>query len=80
MQRDVVMRWLSGRTTRRQFDGFVSEVTEALVRTGYLMTFDVAEAKTWPKRRWLRWRAVGTGSGRWTIPRPTPGASSSTWR
>jgi len=57
--------WLTGRTTRRQFDRFVDEVTEGLVRTGYSMTFDLAETEDLVQetllrvaRRWDRVRSM----------------------
>jgi RNA polymerase sigma-70 factor (sigma-E family) len=62
---DVVMDWLTGRTTRRQFDRFVGEVTGGLVRTGYSMTFDLAETEDLVQetllrvaRRWDRVRSM----------------------
>src|ERR1700740_776833 len=57
--------WLTGRTTRRQFDRFVDEVTEGLVRTGYSMSFDLAETEDLVQetllrvaRRWDRVRSM----------------------
>lgn len=59
------MDWLTGRTTRRQFDHFADEVTEALMRTGYLMSFDLAETEDLVQetllriaRRWDRVRSM----------------------
>jgi RNA polymerase sigma-70 factor (sigma-E family) len=46
--------WLTGRTTRRQFDRFVDEVTEGLLRTGYSMTFDLAETEDLVQETLLR--------------------------
>ena len=60
-----MMAWLTGRTTHRQFDRFVDEVTEGLVRTGYSMTFDLAETEDLVQetllrvaRRWHRVRSM----------------------
>jgi RNA polymerase sigma-70 factor (sigma-E family) len=39
------MDWLKGRASREQFDRFVDDVTDRLVRTGYLMTWDLAETE-----------------------------------
>lgn len=57
--------WLTGRTTRRQFERFADEVTDALVRAGYLMTFDLAETEDLVQetllrvaRRWDRVRSM----------------------
>jgi RNA polymerase sigma-70 factor (sigma-E family) len=59
------MDWLTGRTTRRQFDRFADEVTDALMRAGYLMTFDLAETEDLVQetllrvaRRWDRVRSM----------------------
>jgi DNA-directed RNA polymerase specialized sigma24 family protein len=72
------MDWLTGRTARRQFDRFADEVTDALVRTGYLMSFDLAETEDLVQetllrvaRRWDRVRSMDH-------PRPTPNGSLST--
>lgn len=60
-----MMEWLTGRRTRRQFDRFAAEVSEALVRTGYLMTFDLEETEDLVQetllrvaRRWERVRSM----------------------
>src|ERR1700683_1369369 len=59
------MDWLTGRTTRREFDRFADEVTEGLMSTGYLMTFDLAETEDLVQetllrvaRRWDRVRSM----------------------
>ncbi len=59
------MDWLTGRTTRREFDRFADEVTDALMRSGYLMTFDLAETEDLVQetllrvaRRWDRVRSM----------------------
>lgn len=50
----MLMDWLTGRTTRRQFERFADEVTEGLMRTGYLMTFDLAETEDLVQETLLR--------------------------
>jgi len=62
---NVVSDWLTGRAARRQFDQFADEVTDALLRTGFLMTFDVAETEDLVQetlvrvaRRWDRVRVM----------------------
>jgi hypothetical protein len=42
---DGVVGWLTGRSAQRQFDRFVSEVTDRPVRTAYLMIADPCEAE-----------------------------------
>lgn len=61
----MAVDWLTGRTARRQFDRFADEITEALLRTGYLMTFDLAETEDLVQetllrvaRRWDRVRSM----------------------
>jgi RNA polymerase sigma-70 factor (sigma-E family) len=39
------MEWLSGATARREFELFVFESTPDLMRTGYLLTWNLAEAE-----------------------------------
>jgi RNA polymerase sigma-70 factor (sigma-E family) len=57
------MHWLRADTTRREFERFVTERTDQLLRTAYLMAWDLAEAedlvqetllqvaRRWPKVR-----------------------------
>jgi RNA polymerase sigma-70 factor (sigma-E family) len=39
------MNWLWGGTTQRHFERFAREITRSLVRTGYLMTWDLEETE-----------------------------------
>jgi RNA polymerase sigma-70 factor (sigma-E family) len=41
----VSMEWLTGKSAQKQFDEFVDEVTDDLIRTGYLLTWDLAETE-----------------------------------
>lgn len=56
------MDWLSGASARDQFERFVDEVTDDLVRTGFLMTYDVHETEDLVQETFLRvarrWRRV----------------------
>jgi len=59
------MDWMKGGTARRQFERLVADVTDDLVRTGYLMTWDlfetedlVQEALLRVARRWNRVRSM----------------------
>jgi RNA polymerase sigma-70 factor (sigma-E family) len=56
------MDWLSGASARAQFERFVDEVTDDLVRTGYLMTYDVHETEDLVQETLVRvarhWRRV----------------------
>jgi RNA polymerase sigma-70 factor (sigma-E family) len=60
-----VVGWLTARAARQQFDRFVSEATDRLVRTAYLMTADPCEAEDLAQetlirvaRHWDRVRAM----------------------
>ena len=59
------MDWLKGGTAQRQFERLVADVTDNLVRTGYLMTWDVSETEDLVQetlfriaRRWNRVRSM----------------------
>jgi RNA polymerase sigma-70 factor (sigma-E family) len=45
---------MMGKADRRRFDGFVDDVTDDLVRTGYLMTWDLAETEDLVQETLLR--------------------------
>ena len=47
---------------RADFENFVAHHTDALIRTAYLIVWDLPEARTWFRRRCSRWPAAGTGS------------------
>jgi RNA polymerase sigma-70 factor (sigma-E family) len=62
---ETIMDGLHRSSARRLFEGFVADVTDDLVRTGYLMTWDLAEAEDLVQetllrvaRRWPRVRAM----------------------
>ena len=48
------MHWISGGEERRRFESFVAEVSDGLVRTGYLMTGDLSEAEDLVQETLLR--------------------------
>jgi RNA polymerase sigma-70 factor (sigma-E family) len=59
------MDWFTGGQEHRRFESFVDEVTNDLVRTGYLMTCDLAETEDLVQetllrtaRRWNRVRSM----------------------
>ena len=56
------MHWISGGEERRRFESFVAEVSDGLVRTGYLMTGDLSEAEDLVQETLLRcarnWRRL----------------------
>jgi RNA polymerase sigma-70 factor (sigma-E family) len=59
------MHWLRADTARREFERFVTERTDQLLRTAYLMAWDLAEAEDLVQetllqvaRRWPRVRAM----------------------
>ncbi|MGH9171823.1 MAG: SigE family RNA polymerase sigma factor [Acidimicrobiales bacterium] len=59
------MEWLTGRAAHRQFDRFADEVTDKLVRTAYLLTWDLSETEDLVQetllrvaRRWDRVRSM----------------------
>jgi RNA polymerase sigma-70 factor (sigma-E family) len=59
------MDWFSGGQEQRRFESFVAEVTNDLVRTGYLMTCDLSETEDLVQetllrtaRRWNRVRSM----------------------
>lgn len=56
------MNWISGGEEQRRFESFVAEVSDGLVRTGYLMTGDLAEAEDLVQETLLRcarhWKRV----------------------
>jgi RNA polymerase sigma-70 factor (sigma-E family) len=58
------MDWLTEGVARRQFESFAAGVTDGLVRTGYLMTGDLAETEDLVQETLLRvarrWRRVRT--------------------
>jgi RNA polymerase sigma-70 factor (sigma-E family) len=61
----VSMEWLTGRAAQKQFEEFVDEITDDLIRAGYLLTWDLAETEDLVQetllrlaRRWSRVRAM----------------------
>jgi RNA polymerase sigma-70 factor (sigma-E family) len=59
------MDWLKGGAAQRQFERFVAEATDSLLRTGYLMTWDLSETEDLVQeallrvaRRWNRVRSM----------------------
>jgi len=62
------VKWLTGASARKEFEQFVSELTAGLLRTGYLMTWDLSEAENlvqetllraamrWPTIRGMKYR------------------------
>jgi len=56
------MKWLAGTGARKDFEQFVSEITAGLLRTGYLMTWDLSEAENLVQetllRAALRWPTI----------------------
>jgi DNA-directed RNA polymerase specialized sigma24 family protein len=64
------MDWLTGGAAQRQFERFVAEVSDGLVRTGYLMTWDLPETEDLVQetllqvaRRWNRVRSMDHHAG-----------------
>ena len=57
------MKWLAG-SARKDFEQFVSEITAGLLRTGYLMTWDLSEAENLVQetllRAAMRWPTIRT--------------------
>jgi RNA polymerase sigma-70 factor (sigma-E family) len=60
----VSMEWLTGRAAQRQFEEFVDEISDDLIRTGYLLTWDLAETEDLVQETLLRlarhWSRVRT--------------------
>jgi RNA polymerase sigma-70 factor (sigma-E family) len=61
----VSMEWLTGRKAQTQFEEFVDEITDDLIRAGYLLTWDLAETEDLVQetllrlaRHWSRVRAM----------------------
>ena len=56
------MEWLRGTSARREFERFVDEATASLLRTGLLITWDLAEAEDLLQEAFLRtakrWPAI----------------------
>jgi RNA polymerase sigma-70 factor (sigma-E family) len=48
------MQWASEAAAKRQFEGFAAEVSDTLLRTGYLMTGDVRDAEDLVQETFLR--------------------------
>jgi RNA polymerase sigma-70 factor (sigma-E family) len=62
---EIHMDWLKRVAADEQFERFVAEVTDAIVRTGYLMTWDLPETEDLVQetllqvaRRWKRVRSM----------------------
>ena len=70
------MGWGSGTALKRGFECFAAEASDALFRTGYLMTGDVRDTEDLVQETFLRVApSGGAGCGRWTIRPPTPAGS-----
>jgi hypothetical protein len=65
----------SGTAAQREFERFAAEASDALFRTGYLMTGDVRDTEDLSRRRSCGSPSGGAGSGRWSTQPPTPGGS-----
>jgi RNA polymerase sigma-70 factor (sigma-E family) len=48
------MKWLAGASARKDYEQFVLEITAGLLRTGYLMTWDLSEAENLVQETLLR--------------------------
>jgi DNA-directed RNA polymerase specialized sigma24 family protein len=64
------MEWASVAAAKRQFEAFAAEVSDTLLRTGYLMTGDARDAEDLVQETFLRVARCGTKYGRWIIRRP----------
>ena len=63
------------------FERFVAEGAEGLLRTAYLIVGDLQEAEDlWCKRLCSRWLGAGRGSAAWTTRPRTHAGSLSIWR
>jgi hypothetical protein len=69
------MEWVRNRAASREFERFVAEASDPLLRTGFLMTGNAKDAENLSRTRCYGWRAAGAGCGRWTIRLPMPAGS-----
>ena len=64
---------MNRRRTRDEFDRFVGESADALLRAAYLIVWDVTDAEDLVQECFLRLaRAGGHGCGGWSTRGPTP--------